>query len=110
MSYPGMIDKNLVMAFKLLKDLKITGVLTNTSRSDFNFTSGAAKEVNTDLIVELVPLPETKPGKRSILLLKVDVKPFDSIEFDGEKWKIGSKIKHDGYVMILPVYKEKARV
>jgi uncharacterized ParB-like nuclease family protein len=113
MAYTALLDKQLSLLFKRLKDLVITATFTKTSDASFDFTSG---EVNTTesepILVEVIEIDGKKTKKESSTVTKTliakaasvgDLNSYDVLKFNNATWKIGTIIKASGLILIFEV-------
>lgn len=118
MGYNTLIDKNLNLAFKLLKDQVVVGSLKKKSGTTFNF--GTAETVHAseqDKPVNVIVLESEKKGKehavttRHVLLKKidiVDVSTYDILTLPDGDWLLGKVIKNTGRILMFEVNREGA--
>ena len=64
MGYAALIDRNLNLAFNQAKDLAKILIISKTTSNDFNFNTGAANEVSSDVAVKAIVM-DTKTVKNN---------------------------------------------
>lgn len=117
MSYNKLIERNLVRAFKLLKDLAIDVTFTRQSSSEFNFATGTATvNAESPKVVKAVVLDSDKSSdksnsvKKSVLFKTKDVGNLNSYDTvvlpNGVSWKLGPVIKDTGFVAYVELLTE----
>lgn len=109
MSLVNLIDRNVVKAFNLVKDLAQPATVLLSSKREFNFATGETEEAVQTTIVKMV---ETKREKRNngeyveVMFKKVDVRAFESVTFKGQTYVVDSIIKDDsGFITIVRLYR-----
>jgi hypothetical protein len=113
MSYTNLMDKQLLLLFKRLKDLTTYATFTKKNKATFNFSTGlptvtgdAPKTVPIIVIEtkkvksESATVSKTLIGRRADL---GDLNDYDLLEFEDAKWKIGTIIKASGPVLMFEV-------
>jgi len=118
MGYNTLIDKNLNLAFKLLKDQVVSGVLKKKSGTTFNFgTAELAHSSVQDKSVSVIVIDSEKKGKeravnvKHVLLKKVDVENvsfYDSLTLPDGDWLLGKAVKNTGRILMFEINKEGA--
>lgn len=113
MSFTKLIDSKLSLTFKMAKDLAKTAVFTATASSSFDFnTATSVKPNKPSLIVKvLVSSTEKKSGTiTKTLLAKSSELPslnsYDTVQFEGSEWKVGTQIKSEGAILVFEIIKE----
>ena len=115
MAYSGLINRNLVLAFKLLKDLAKPATFTFKQDIDFDFDE---LEVKTDgenkrytLVVELQETKKNADKKlttKQILFMARDIGPLDqlaTVTIEGEDWSVDRQLNSRGPVAYLSIIK-----
>jgi len=117
MSYAGMLDKNLVKAFKLIKDLAVTAVFVKKVSTSFDFETGTV--ITTDsgtTSAKVVIIDSTKAAKdRNTQQLQImfkaedvgDLVLYETVTIDGVSWKFGKHIKSDRFISVIELFREK---
>jgi hypothetical protein len=113
MSYTALMDKQLLKAFKLCKDLAIDATFTKKNKPTFNFGTGkVAATTDIPKIVQLIQVDREKTKKESTTSKRTmiaraadlgDLNSYDVLEFDSATWKIGDVIKGVGLIYMFEV-------
>jgi hypothetical protein len=116
MSYKNLINRNLNLAFKLLKDLAETGTLVKKETTNFNFNTGTATSTDIpSLAVKAIPSDFTKTvdGRRvstTNLLFRVseitDINRGDKISIPQGTYTINNVIRSDRFLFYVEAAKE----
>jgi hypothetical protein len=116
MAYKSLLDSSLSLAFNTLKDLAVDAVFSSKSGTSFDFATGAAENAVTETKIIKVVVIDTKKNsdsrstkQRQIMFKTKDVPNsslYDSITIDGTPWKLGTRIKDSGYVVVCDIYRE----
>jgi hypothetical protein len=116
MSYKNLITKQVDKIFILLKDLVTPVELVKKNITGFNFAKGEVKtSPDAVLSVKAVILSSKKKNEntdtlsKSVLFKNVEIgniKLFDEVIIDSEKWKIGPVISSNQYTTSVEIVKE----
>lgn len=113
MAYRDLVNKNLITAFKSLKDLVENAVFMKKTDSSFDFSTGEASAVNVNQVAEIIVLRTVreKPNtlKRKILVRIKEsggLNSFDTVQIRTDTWKIGTSTDIADFIYLLDVYKE----
>lgn len=115
MGYLTIIDSNLRMAFRQLKDLAVTATHTPVT-ADFDFAiGGVTSSTSTAITFKVVVYdgqqksPETNNQTKNILFKSSDfpnAKVGDKLDFNGAKWIINPELRNTGHITMATVSKE----
>jgi hypothetical protein len=118
MGYNVLIDKNLNLAFKLLKDQVIKGVLKKKTGTTFDFgTADVSHAASSERSVNVIVIDSEKKGKehatkvKSVLLKKTDIEDisfYDTLVLSEGEWSIGKLIKNTGRILMFEINREGA--
>ena len=117
MAYKSLIDRNLNLAFRLLKDLAVNVKFVRKQGVGFNFGTGEAlsSPIDSEVIAKVVFTDAVKASEehntktRSLMVKSKDIgdlKNIDYIEYEGKRWKINPEIKDTGFILMLKVSRE----
>ena len=123
MSYKSLINSNLTLAFKLLKDLAVNTTLRQTAKNDFDFGTAEMDtgKVNSTVVKAVVIMDDKKSKKHNSvkrqLLFRAkgltDIDSYDSVDIPDDvnpklsvNWKFGPKLNSDGYIVLAEIYRE----
>lgn len=112
MSYKNLINKSLVKAFTLLKDLAVDGQLTLKGASSFDFATGTASATTSTVDVKVVKMervvkatPEktasTEVIVRSSTMLLFTA--YDTILIDGVTYTFAPTIQDNGFITMATI-------
>ena len=115
MSYKGLIGRNVIKAFNLVKDLADDVTLQNETTGDFNFSTGEVPtsqrtNISTKMIVTKVETKASETGttEKEVLLKTADVGDLNDWSFishEGVNWKFGPLIYSDRFVTLVKIYR-----
>jgi hypothetical protein len=115
MSYKGLINSNLNLALKLLKDLAEEVDFVKKTSSDFNFGTGLATSTSETITNKIIVVKKKTGSKdRNVKTMEIltnteaigSLSLFDSIVYNNETWKITESILDDGYISLFNVVRE----
>lgn len=115
MSYSKLIDKNIDLAFKSVKDLAIVITFTGKTSSAFNFNTGIAKNTFESIDVKAIILDVSKPSEnlntqsQQIMFKTSDIpepRLYDTILIQDIVWKITKYVKNDMSITVVEVSRE----
>lgn len=115
MSYKALIDSNLNLAFKMLRDMADDCVFTIKADRAFDFGTGETTGVDSTIITKGVLIEEEKSTKKSntetkLLLFKTrdlpDLKSLDTVTIGGVVWDIGPDIQGNGSTVLAKILRE----
>ena len=116
MSYKNLVNRNLTLAFKLLKDLAEDGQLVKVSNDNFDFGSmSATTSTVAPIPVKVIPTDQNtrsqeRKTKTYSLMFRVSevltVDRGDRITFSGETYTINSVIRSNRFIFFVDATKE----
>ena len=120
MSYKNLIDSNLRRAFILVRDLAEDVTFNLKEVIDFDFSTGNVVEnPQTTVIVKAVVITSKKEsrdvkGSRNTDSVELmfstrdvgDLTMYDTVIIAGNEWNLGKRIKSDGYITLVELYRE----
>jgi len=116
MGYKALIDKNVLKAFNLLKDLAEVVTLVKKTGVSFDFNTLTATEVNAaSITTKAVITDSTKASDKTNVMTKVmllktkdigDIALYDKIQYKSATWVIGLPVTSDNFITIVTVQKE----
>ncbi len=116
MSYSNLINTNLNLAFRLLKDLAKDATLWRHSDADFNFATGTHPALITQVPIKLIEVKSEKKSQEHNTVIKTvmirvkeldgDITALDKIAIGSETWRVSNIMKSDGYVMMADIARE----
>jgi len=115
MSYRNLIDSNLRIAFKLLKDLVDDISIVKRSNSDFDFLNNEITASEETIYLKAIIIESTNSNSKSnskksqCLIQKSDVTTLsvgDVFNYKGLDYKITNSIKDDGSILLFDVERE----
>jgi hypothetical protein len=116
MSYSNLINTNLNLAFRLLKDLAKDAILWRHTSVEFNFATGSHPALLTQVPIKLIEVKSEKKSQdhntsiKTVMIrvkeLSGDITALDKIEIAGETWRVSNIMKSDGYVMMADIARE----
>ncbi len=115
MGYLGIIDANLRLAFRQLKDLAVEAT-HNPTTTDFDFATGeVSSNASTAIVFKLVVVDSqskssvTDNQTSSVMFKTTDfpkAKVGDKISFSGSTWIINPELRNTGHIILANVSKE----
>jgi hypothetical protein len=115
MSYSNLINTNITLAFKMLKDLAVDATIFKRSVSEFDFGSGVADLSTTSVAVKVIVIGSEKKSQEhntviSQIMLRskevLDVTALDKITINGVSWRFSNILKSNGYIIVAAIAKE----
>lgn len=117
MSYSNLINANLALAFRLLKDLATTGTIVKKSNSGFDFgtaavdteVSAAAVTVSVILVDNTSTHEKHKSSRYQVLLQNREIASVsmgDSLTIPAGVFTISNVIRSNSYIIFADVAKE----
>lgn len=112
MSYSKLIDKSLIRAFNLVKDLAKDATLTMKSNVDFDFSSAQTTGVDTSIPLKVIIIESKKKAKENDVgniqvMFRVadiiDINAYDRLTIDSVDYKIGQIVKSNGYIYLIEI-------
>lgn len=119
MGYRDLVQRQVRLAFKKVKDLAKVVTLRTQTITGFNFaTSTSNSNAVTTLDIKVVELTtkknrskekETTTLKKELLLIEEDIPNLDNystVEVDGVIWNVVRPIESDGYTTVITATRE----
>jgi hypothetical protein len=115
MSYKNLIDKNIISAFRLIKDLAVDATIVKKTVNEYNFSTANLNAVAVFLPVKVILLDSAQKSEKHntevkrVFIKKTDVDKLDAYErliVNDVQWKIGPKIAGDDFIMLAEIYRE----
>jgi|SaaInl4_100m_RNA_FD_contig_21_4293559_length_575_multi_8_in_0_out_0_1 hypothetical protein len=118
--YRALIDNQLRKAFTLVKDLADDATFTKRNGTAFDFGTGALTEDASTITIIKAVIVQTKKDSREdkgsrntqkaeMMFKTADLGEFsayDTVTIDGNVWNLGDRIKSDGYITLVEVFRE----
>jgi hypothetical protein len=116
MGYKDLIDKNLTLAFNLVKDLAVEVSFIKKTGTTFSFTTSAVSHAASTTVPKKIVW--TSGIKRAIgsniisrkLIMSIEgidgISTYDSIFEGGIIWKISAPILNNGFIITLEAHRE----
>lgn len=115
MGYQNLVDSNLKMAYRLLKDLAISTTLQRITNVEFDFNAvDVVSDSMTDTVAKAVKVSSDQKSNSATVIRQElmyrrkdvpDINSYTKILFEGNEWTIGNIIKDDGYITLVEVYR-----
>lgn len=115
MSYVNLIQTNVNLAFRLLKDLAETVVISKKSNQSFDFSTGVASSKSSSIEAQAIIVDVAKDSEERNTVTKQliinakesgDLSLYDTFTFGGYEWKLGSPISSDKFITTITVFRE----
>jgi hypothetical protein len=115
MSYNSLIDKGLMQAFNMSKDLAIPVSISKSNDTGFDFGTGLPIDAPTSIATKAVEIDvkQSSEGKTTVvkqLLLKTKevgvLKTTDTILSEGDTYIIGAVVKAGRFMTLIEIYRE----
>jgi hypothetical protein len=116
MAYNALIERNVTLAFNLVKDLAVNVVFTKTTSANFDFNTASLNEVTGQVkTIKAILFDGKKPTKDATEIVKTimfkssdidDVNLYDTISYKGKIFKIDAPIKDFGFIWIFNIIEE----
>jgi hypothetical protein len=115
MSYSNLINSNLNLAFRMLKDLAQDAILIKHQDVEFNFALGSHPALLTNIPIKLIVVgTEKKSQEHNTVITNVmirtkeigDINGLDKISIGGVVWRCSNILKSDGYITLAAIAKE----
>jgi hypothetical protein len=114
MGFTKLIDANLTRAFNLVKDLAVMVTLIKKSGTSFDFNLGETLHLkSSNFDIKAIILNSEKTSSTAVfktLMFKSaqlqGITGYDGVMISKVLWNIGEKLKDDGVIILLDVYKE----
>jgi hypothetical protein len=113
MSFTSLMDKQLLKAFKQLKDLTVYATFNEVSATKFDFGNLQAKTTKAGQKVVPIVVVETKKVKgdskttvKTVLARTADLgslSDYESLVFENRTWKMGTIMKGSGPMLMFEV-------
>jgi hypothetical protein len=116
MSYSNLINTNLNLAFRMLKDLAVDATLLRHQDVDFNFATGTHPALLTQIPIKIIEVESEKKSQEHNTVIKTvmirnkelngDINALDKISIGGVVWRCSNIMKSDGYITMAAIAKE----
>jgi len=115
MSYKNIIDKNVVSAFRLVKDLAVDAVILKKTFNQYNFSTANPEVAEEPIYAKVILLDTVQKSEKhnaefkTVFIKKTDIAELDAYEkliVENVQWKIGPKIAGNNFVMLAEIYRE----
>jgi hypothetical protein len=116
MGYTQLIDSNLALAFRLVKDLATDVQLVEKDVGEFNFSDSTipATASTTKNIKAVVIDTKKKSDIKNVLKKEIliqsrnisDLTIYDSVIISGVTWKFGPILANNNFTILAEIYRE----
>jgi hypothetical protein len=115
MSYANLINSNITLAFKMLKDLAVDATIYKRSSTEFDFGSGVVDTSTSTVAVKVIVVDsEKKSQEHNTLITQImlrskeilDVTSLDKITINGVSWRFSNILKSNGYIIVAAIARE----
>lgn len=116
MSYSNLINTNLNLAFRLLKDLAKDATLLRHQDVEFNFATGSHPSLLTQIPIKFIDVESEKRSQehntviRTVMIrnkeINGDINALDKLVVDGVTWRLSNIMKSDGYITLAAIARE----
>lgn len=118
--YKTLIDTQLRKTFRMIKDLASDATFTKRNGTAFDYSAGELTEnASTITVIKAVVVQNNKDNKEDkdgrntkhgqIMFNSLDLGEFsayDTVTIDGNVWNLGNRVKSDGYITLVEVFRE----
>jgi hypothetical protein len=115
MSYSNLIDTNITLAFKMLKDLAVDATIYRRAVTEFDFGTGVTDLSTTTIPVKVIVINSEKKSQEHNTLINqimlrskevLDVTALDKITINGVSWRFSNILKSNGYIIVAAIARE----